>query len=927
LEAAFGRGFARPRLGVIAMNFELLSAFRLRCRYLWRRRRLDRDIDDELRFHLDTLARRERDRGAEPGEAERLARLKFGNPTSFREALREMWTFHWLEAMFQDTRYAARTLAKTPGFSAVAILTLALGIGANTAIFSAVDAALLRPLPFPAPDRLVRLQSMQGGRSLGGPSPMDARDLAGAARGFDGMVVYDRWRKNVSVRGSDRPEEMVVGLVPGDYFRILGIQPLMGRLFTEEEAQPGKQYVAAIGQSLWRTRFDSDPRILGQTMRINSETYQIVAVMPDVIPAWMEQTGSPIRIWTPFSFPEYWTEAARAARNSGSLARLKPGVSYDQARAELTAISARLAREHAVDEGVTNTIVPLADTRSGPVRPVLLMLAASVGVVLLIACANLAGLQLARNSARYREMALRSALGAGRGRLLGQLLLETSVLSLAGGTVGLAVSALISIALALPSGTLELPYASSFGLLAHFWSASIEPRALLFACVISLLTAILFGLWPAFAGTRISISDTLKEGARGGAAGVAKATFRRGLVIGEIALSLVLVFAAGLLTQSILRLQGQNLGFRPDHVLKGRFYLPAVRYADARSITQFCDRLSERLRTLPGVADASVTTLFPPSIPWTQMFTIEGRMPARLADVPTTRWGVADHRYLPVMGMSIVAGRDFSASDSASTPPVALVSQEFVRRYFPNENPLGRRIHMGPPRGMLDASSAGATSSTVVTVVGVIADFPNDGMGAPAAPQILGLFRQQPEVNYGFKDIVIRTFGDPSGIAPAAADALRTLDPEVPLSEAQSMTEYLGESISNSRLMTRLLGLFAGLGTLLAVLGAYGVISYLVAQRTQEVGVRVACGAAPGAVLWMILRQGIGMGLAGVGLGVCAALVLRQFLARFLYRISETDPATLAGAAIILLLVVAVASAVPARRAMRIDPIDALRGE
>ncbi len=493
--------------------------------------------------------------------------------------------------------------------------------------------------------------------------------------------------------------------------------------------------------------------------------------------------------------------------------------------------------------------------------------------------------------------------------------------------MGVMLSWLVSVALALRSVMTESPYTSSFGSLSEFWSASLDPRVLLFAFAISILTGALFGLWPALAGTRVSLADTLKEGARGGATGVAKATFRRSLVIAEIALSLVLVFAAGLLTQSVLRLQHQNLGFSPDHVLKAKFYLPPVRYPDARSITQFCERFGERLRSLPGVVDASATTAFPPSIPWTQMFTIEGRAPSRLADVPTTRWAVMDHRYLPVMGMSIVAGRDFSESDTATSLPVALVNQEFVKRYFQNQNPLQRRIQMGPPPGLLGASAAGPVSTSLVTVIGVFANFPNDGVGAPPAPQILGLFRQQPAVNYGFKDIVVQTKADPAGMSSAISDAIRELDPEIPLSEVQTMTEYLGGSISNTRLTTFLLSLFAGLGTLLAVIGAYGVISYLVAQRTQELGVRVALGADPSTVLWLILSQGIWMGLTGVSLGVGAAILLRQFLSRFLYGISETDPSTLAGAALILLFVVAMASALPAWRAMRIDPIQALRSE
>lgn len=889
-------------------------------------RKFERELDDELRSYVELQAAEKVRRGIAPEEALRLVWHELGGMEQVKENVRDFRPGVFMDTLLQDVRYALRLLRLNPGFALVAILTLGLGIGANTAIFSALDAALLRPLPFAAPDRLVRLVSIQGGKSLDGPSPMDTRDLSSSARGFEGMVVYERWRKNVSgIRGSSSPEEMMVGLVPGEYFSLLRVQPAMGRLFTPQEVEPGRQFVAAISRSLWRSRFNSDPGILGQTIRINSEAYQIIAVMPDIIPLWMEHTGGPIRIWTPYSRPEFWTEAARGGRGFPSLARLKPGVSYDQARAELAAISARLAREHPVDEGVTTTIVPLADTRSGPVGPVLLMLAAAVGLVLLIACANLAGLLLARNSARYREMALRSALGAGRSRLLRQLLTETCVLSLAGGSVGLLLSWLVSVVLSPRSELLELPYTSSFGLLSDFWSVSVDPRVLLFTLVISLFTGVLFGLWPALSGTRVSIGDALKEGGRGGTTGVAKATFRRALVIAEIALSLVLVFAAGLLTQSVLRLQHQNLGFRPDHVLKAKFYLPPVRYPDARSITQFCDRFSERLRMLPGVADASITTGFPPSIPWTQLFTVEGRMPTRFSDIPTTRWALVDRRYLPAMGMSILSGRDFAESDTSTSLPVALINREFARRYFPDESPLGQRIHMGPPPG--DAAIVDVPASGVVTVIGVFADFPNDSMGAPAAPQILALFRQQPDVNFGFKDLVVQAKAAPAGMASAISGAVRELDPEIPLAEVQSMTDYIDGSISNTRLTTFLLSLFAGLGTLLAVIGAYGVISYLVAQRTQELGVRVALGADPSSVLWLILRQGIWMGFTGVSLGIGAAILLRQFLSRFLFGISEADPATLLSAGFILMLVVSTASAVPAWRAMQIDPIQALRGD
>jgi len=840
-----------------------------------------------------------------------------------------MWGYTQLGSLAQDLKYAGKGIRRSPGFAAVAILILALGIGANTAVFSVVDAALLRPLPFPDSDRLVRIWSTKNGASVGAPSPLDLRDLAAAAYSFERLIVYDHWRKNVSgILGSNEPEETVIGLVPGAYFELLGIKPVLGRVFSEEESVYGKHYVAAIGSHFWRTRFAADPRTLGRTLRINGETYTIIAVVPDVVPGWMDDTTAPISIWTPFAFADIYSEAQRGGRGYSSLGRLKQHVSYDEARTELATLAARLAQDHPVDRGFGATAEPLADTRAGPVGPVLLMLCAAVGMVLVIACANLASLLLARNSARSREMAVRAALGAGRARLLRQMFVEAVVLSLAGGLAGVGLSSAASGALTRMNTAGILPYTAASNALGQFWSATPEPRVLLFTLGMALLTAVLFGLAPAFTGTRVSLADTLKEGGRSGAVGFGKQRFRRVLVTTEVALSLVLVFAAGLLAQTTARLRRQDPGFRVDHLLIAHVYIPPVRYPDPDAITRFCDAFAARVRSLPGVLEASVATGYPPSLPWQQMFTVPGSPFSRTTDVPVARFAAVDTRYLRTLGLPLVSGRDFADTDTPTGVPVAVVNEEFARRYFPNQDPIARQIHPGPPPGVPTVPLQDfGSSSRNIAIIGVVRNFMNRGMALPPAPQIFTLFRQTPGLNFGFKDIIVRTTTHPESIVPAVARELKALDADIPLGEIRSMETHMGSQTADTRFTTLLLSLFAGLGTMLAVIGAYGVIAYLVAQRTQELGVRIALGAGSADILWLVLRYGFFIGLAGVALGLAGAMLGRRFLARFLYGVTESDPLTLWGAAMLLLVVVVVASAVPARRAIRIDPVQALRGE
>jgi len=901
----------------------LRNWLRSRLPRVWRRCNRESDVQRELEAHLELEAEEQRDSGVPVEEAPYGARRAFGNATIVQEDLREIWSAVWLERFARDMKYAARSLRKSPGFTLVAILTLALGIGANTAIFSAINALMLRPLPFTAADQLVRINSTENGVPItgfaypGGPSLLDMRDFAQQSHSFEQMVLYDTWRKNVSFGDSlAEPEQMQVGLVPAAYFKALDIRPIMGRLFSEEERQEGKDHVAAISARLWKNRFSGDSAVLGRKIVINEESYTIVAVMPDVIPDWMEPGHvGPIEVWTPFPAAEVLPESSRGARGFGTLARIKPGVRLEQAQAELATIAAALAAAHPADTGVGVTLSRVSDARVGPLRPMLFLLMGAVGLILLIACANLANLLLARNSARQRELGVRTALGAGRSGLIRQLLAETLLLSLIGGAVGVGLAwlGLASLARIHPE---ELPQLGSVG---------IDWRVLTFTLSVSLLTSLLFGLAPAFMGTRVNLVDALKQGGRSGTAGPGSQRLRNVLVATEMALSLMLLVGAGLLVRSILRLQGQSLGIRQDHLLRGQIYLPPVRYSDPGMITRFCDDFSARVRALPGVRDAAITTIYPPYNGWTQMLDIPGRPVDRIEDVPSAQFGVADYHFVKTLGIPLIRGRDFSESDGVNTPPVALISAEFQKRFFPAQDPIGRKLHVGPPQFLHIGPGEGVTDSADVTVIGVIGDFKNVGLALAPEPQITVLYSQHPLVNYGFKDILIRTASDPRVLLPEVRDQLHQLDADIPFSAVRTMDELVERQTGGQRFTTVLLILFAAAGLALAIVGIYGVISFLVAQRQQELAVRMALGASHANVLWLVLKQGLNMAIIGAALGLCGAFAAQKFTSGLLFGISPVDPLTFAGAPIFLLAVAAIACAIPGSRVLRIDPAQALR--
>jgi len=882
-----------------------------------RRRRLD-DLSRELQQHLDLEADEYQASGLSADDARAAARRAFGNPTLVAEDVRGEWNVRWAETLWRDIKHGARTLRKDAGFSLVAVLTLSLGIGANSLIFTALDALLLRPLPFAHADRLVRLYASKNGVVLpvpGGPSPPDARDYAEASRSFDQIVVYDIWRKNVSFTGAAaEPEQMRVGLVPAAYFEALDVQPLMGRLFTEDENHEGRNYVVAISAHLWATRLAGDPAILGRTLRINDEPYTVVAVMPDTIPHWMEAARpGPVEVWTPVAFPSWSSDAARGVRGGSALGRLKPGISLEQAQADLTLIAGRLAAAYPVDRDVSVVVKRLADTRAGTLKPMLFLLMGAVALILLIACVNLANLLLARNATRQHELALRTALGAGRGGLVRQLLIETLLLSAAGAAVGVAFAQLGLAALA----------RSHPANLAQFDGIALDWRILAFTACIAVLTSLLFGLAPALTATGLNLVDVLKQGGRGVASGRGRA-LRNALVAIEMAMSLVLLVSASLLVQSIVRLQHQSLGIRQDHLLKGHFYLPPARYPDAAAIARFSDAFSETVRALPGVVDATITTAYPPNNGWLQMLNVARHPVTRLDDVPSAQFGVTDAHFLRTMGIPLVRGRDFSVSDTVERPAVAIVSAEFARRYFPNEDPIGQTIHVGPPPFLQLPAGTDTADSADVTVIGVAGDFRNAGLTNRPEPHLTVLYAQHPLVNFGFKDIVLRTTAEPHLVAPAVTRELHRLDPNLPFAEVQTIEELVDQQTGGQRLTATLLAVFAAGGLALAVVGIYGVVSFLVAQRRTELAVRMAIGASGRTVLWLVLKESLGMAVIGSALGLAAAAAGQRMMSGLLFDVSPIDPLTFSVATLVLLGIAAVATLVPGVRATRIDPARAL---
>lgn len=824
-----------------------------------------------------------------------------------------------MSAILQDFRHALRQFARSPGFTAVAVLTLALGIGTSTVMFGVLNAILLRPLAFHNPERLVRIFSTQNGAIIG-PSPLDGRDFVSENRTFEKMVVCDSWRKNVSLdKGSAEPEQREIGLVPAEYFEVLEVKPLKGRLFTADENRWGNQFEAILSYDFWQTKFQGDPAILGKTIRINDEPYTIIAVMPrgDLGPTWwFDGPHLKVELWTPFvpyvsARENVWDESQRGARGWYAIGCLKPSVSVAQAQADLQRIAANLAARYPLDLGVGVTLRPLQEDRVANLRPAILFLMGAVLLILLIACSNVANLLLARNSSRTREIAVRVAMGAKRSALIRQFMTENLTLGVLGGIVGCAM-AWCSCAAIAHLHPAKLPQLAE---------VAIDLRVLAFGLAISVLSSVVFGTLPAWTNLKVSAAEALKESGRSNLAARGKQWLRHSFVAGEMALAVMLLVGTGLLMESLARLQQQQPGFRVDHLLRTLMFLPPVRYPDAASLTRFFDEYAARVRGLPGVRDAVISAAYPPDDEWKQKFMLDGMPTSRLEDMPSATFNVTDSHYLPTLGVPLLRGRDFADSDRENTPPVALINQALAARYFPNQDPVGKAIQLH----LESALSDGSVYNLPFTIIGVMGNIMNRGVVLPPEPQITTLFRQTPQVNYFFKNLMVRTALDPLQLAAPIRGQLHSLDPNLPFAEVSSMEQIMAQQTADRRYTAELLGLFAVFGMLLAGIGVYGVVSYLVAQRTSEIGLRMALGARRGDVLWMVIRQGLSMAAIGAIAGLLGAWSFRQAVSQLVFGISPADPATFLTAALLLLAFAAGASYIPARRAAMVDPMVALR--
>jgi predicted permease len=806
-------------------------------------------------------------------------------------------------SMLQDLRYGARMLWKKPGFTAVVVVSLGLGIGANAAIFSVVNAVLLRPLPYPNPERLLVLEDAdtRNPEQRGSVAAPDFFDWRARNTTLEGVAAFHY--STFILTGGGEPESLTGVFAAHGFTEVLGVAPLLGRSFTAEEDAPRQRARAALlSYGLWQRRFAAAPDIVGQTIHLNSEPYTIIGVMPESF----RYPNRRVDIWAPAGL-----DPARIQGSKHSylqvIARRKADATIEQARADLANVAAIAAQEHPdTNEFSTVSVTGLLDKTLGNFRLALLVISGAVAFVLLIACANAANLLLARATARQKEMSIRLALGAGRGRIVRQLLTESLLLAFLGGALGVGLAAYGVDAL------LKFMPASMRAL-----EIAVNGSVLLFTLGVSLITGFLFGLYPAWRAARTSLGEALKEGGGKSSPGGDSRRFRQALVVGETALTLVLLIGAGLLLQSFRRLQSVDPGFDSDRVLTMNVALPRAKYAEPSQQAAFFDGALENLRALPGVRSAAVVTNLPlGSSLSASSFRIDGRPEPKRGESPSANRCVISPDYFRTMGIGLLRGRDFDDRDAKTGAGVVIVNQALVARYFPDEDPLGKYLTIGTPEE--EALYGRGVSREIIGVVGNS----RFALDRAADPEMYVSYKQLPESTL---TVVLKTAGNPAGVAQSAREAIYRTDPNQPVRAVRSMEELLGEALVERRFNALLIGVFAAIALILASVGIYGVMSYNVTQRTNEIGVRIALGAQPGQVLRMVIGNGMKLALFGVGAGLAAALVLTKYLQSILYEVDAGDPVIIGGIAVFLGAVALVACWAPARRATKVDPMTALR--
>jgi predicted permease len=821
-----------------------------------------------------------------------------------------------MENLWRDILFTARLLRKKPGFAAVAILTLALGIGANTAIFSVVHAVLLRPLPFQNSERLVRVTSdfsklslTDAGLSV--PELFDLRDSSDLFEQISGIYPI-----NANITWVDQPERVEVLLVDTNYFSLLGKTVQLGRSFEQKDYQPGIAEVAVISDGLWRRRYGADPNAIGKKFRLDNDLYTVIGVMPPDFRHPGRTLQTEVEVWAPTGWiASPFGKPVRSSRfMQGAIGRLKPGITIETAQARMDELKRRLMQEYPNDypenAGWSPRIVRLHDDLVGKVRPSLLILFAAVGFVLLIACANVANLLMARASSREREIAIRRALGATRSRLIRQLLTESVLLSTIGGVLGVLI-AFWSI-----DALVRLSPASVHGLS----SIGINPAVLSFTMGMSLVTGIVFGLVPALQLSNPNLQETLKDASRGVTAGAYRNRTRNLLVVSEFALALMLLISASLLIRSFLRLQDVDPGFRTENVLTVNLWLPQPNQPDTGPYFKHTARLAfykdlfEKIAALPGVEGVGNVTQLPLGGALSaNRFTIEGQ-DLESTEINTAQFMMASPGYFKTLDIPLIEGRLFNEQDDEKSPGVIVINQAAARRFFPNQSPIGRRIRPGGRQ----------SQALFLTIVGIVGDIRNEALDAEARPQFYRPIFQASTLSFA---VVIRTATDPGALSETVRRVVRSVDPDMPVFGIRSMDEVVALAIAQRRFAMVLLVAFALIALILSSVGIYGVMAYMVNQRTHEIGIRIALGARPGDVLRLILTQGMTLTVCGAVIGLFGAGVMTRFLAFLLFEVSATDMITFAGMTVLLELVALAACYIPARRAMRVDPMIALRHE
>ena len=875
----------------------------LRLRSLFRRTQADQELDDELRDHLERATGEYVARGMTPEEARRRAKLDLGGIEQTKEKCREARRVNRIQDLIQDVRYAVRTLQKSPGFTGVAILTLALGIGGNAAIFSVVDSVLLRPLPYREASRLVWVSNERPTRHASVVMEADYFGWRGLNHVFEDIAAYQPG-VTLTLTGSNEPEQLQAARVTYNFLDVLGITPRLGRSFRAEEDRPGVSHVVLLSDALWRRRFSGNAAILGRLIALDGEPYTVTGILP---PEFEFLDNSRADVIVPAALEHYEIAINKPVRLVRTVARVRPGVGVREAAADIDAVNQQLWTAYPAPfvkmlHGVRAEVVPLRERLVGKVRPAILLLLGAVGFVLLIACANIANLQLARAVSREREIAIRGALGAGRGRLIRQLLTENTLIALAGGAGGLGFAAWFVTGLRVwgPSDT------------PHLHNAHLDARVLVFEFALSLVTGIAFGLAPALASFRVRILESLRKGGAHQGASVGVRGSHRILIVGELALALMLFIGAGLLIRSFIELISIPAGFDANGVLTAKMSLPLAVYQSAQQRTAFFRQLDDRLSSIPGVISAGLATVLPLQGTNSQTaLEIEGRAALNpIGDGPTADGADVTPGYFSALHIPLREGRLLEARDFHDPSRVLVINEAFVRRYFPAEDAVGKRIRLG--------------RSDWFTIVGVVGDTKQAGLAAPVEPELFVPLEDLIEDNI---NLVLRTRDEPMAVVPAVRAVMSDLDRNLPLFEIESMDTLLARQVASQRFNATLLTAFAMFALLLAVLGIYGVMAYAVGQRTREIGVRMALGAAPSNILSMLVANGLALTAAGIAVGLAASLVLTRFLHSLLYGIQPTDVATYVGVTAVLAGVVFVACWLPARRAMRVDPMVVLRYE